>query len=211
MSAVNFIAKILVKRIGCRFVYIGKNFRFGRGGLGDYKLLSDWAKENKFGLKIFKVIKSKGRPISSTAIRSLIKRAEIRGAERLLGRRVSVLGSVIRGSRIARALGFPTANINPHHEVVPPPGIYAARIIFLAKQYDGICYIGSRPTIGFKKNPIQIEVHIFDFNKNIYGRFMEIQFVKLIRPDKKFASLKDLSSQIRQDIISCRNILKYSR
>jgi riboflavin kinase/FMN adenylyltransferase len=211
MSAVNFIAKILIKRIGCRFVYIGENFHFGRGGSGDYKLLSCWAKENKFRIKIFKVIKSNGRPISSTAIRSLIKRAEIREAERLLGRRVSVLGSVIRGSRIARVLGFPTANINPHHEVVPPPGIYAARIIFSAKQYDGICYIGSRPTIGLKKNPIQIEVHIFDFNKNIYGRFMEIQFVKLIRPDKKFASLKDLSAQIRQDIISCRNILKRSR
>jgi len=211
MDAGNFIAKILVKKIGCRFVYIGENFHFGKGALGDYKLLSAWAKENKFGLKIFKVIKSHGRPISSTAIRKLIKGSKIKEAQRLLGRRVSVLGSVIRGSRIARALGFPTANINPHHEIIPPAGIYAVQVIFSGKKYDGICYIGSRPTVCARKKPIQVEVHIFGFNKKIYGRFLEIQFVKLIRPDKKFASMEDLSIQIKKDIISCRKILKRFR
>ncbi|MFA7293916.1 MAG: riboflavin biosynthesis protein RibF [Candidatus Omnitrophota bacterium] len=210
MAAGNFIAKILIKKIGCRFVYIGENFHFGKGAAGDYKLLARWAKENNFRLKIFKVIKSLGRPISSTAIRNLIKEARIKEAQRLLGRRVSVLGSVIRGSRIARGLGFPTANINPHHEVIPPPGIYAVRISLASKEYDGVCYIGRRPTVGFKKNPIQVEVHIFDFHKEIYSRFMEIQFVKLIRPDKKFASLKDLSIQIKKDVVSCRNLLKHS-
>ncbi|MDD5128225.1 MAG: bifunctional riboflavin kinase/FAD synthetase [Candidatus Omnitrophica bacterium] len=210
MAAGNFIAKILIRKIGCRFVYIGENFHFGKDAAGDYKLLSWWAKESHFSLKIFKVIKSLGRPISSTAIRSLIKKGRIKEAQRLLGRRVSVLGSVIRGSRIARGLGFPTANINPHHEVIPPPGIYAVRISLAFQEYSGVCYIGRRPTVGFKKNPIQIEVHIFDFHKDIYGRFMEIQFVKLIRPDKKFVSLKDLSNQIKKDIVSCRNILKHS-
>lgn len=211
MSAENFIAKMLIKRMGCRFVYIGRNFHFGKGGRGDYKLLSAWAGENKFGLKVFRVIKSKGQPISSTLIRRLIRAAKFEEAQRLLGRRVSVLGSVIRGSRIGRALGFPTANINPHHEVIPPPGIYAARIILAAKKYEGICYIGRRPTVVFKKNPIQVEVHIFNFHRHIYGRFMEIQFVKLIRPDRKFPSLEDLSAQIKKDVISCRNILKASR
>ncbi|MBU1923782.1 MAG: riboflavin biosynthesis protein RibF, partial [Candidatus Omnitrophica bacterium] len=209
MSASNFIAKILVKKIRCRFVYIGENFRFGKFALGDYKLLSIWAKENYFILKIFKVIKSNGRPISSTAIRRLIKGSKIKAAERLLGRRVSVLGSVIRGNRVARGLGFPTANINPHHEVVPPPGIYAVQVIFAAKKYDGICYIGSRPTVCVRKKPVQVEVHIFGFHKKIYGRFIEIQFVKLIRVDKKFVSINDLAIQIKKDIISCRKILQY--
>lgn len=211
MSANNFITKILIKKIHARFVYIGKNFHFGKGALGDYKLLSIWAKENNFILKIFKVIKSNGRPISSTAIRRLIKGSKIKEAERLLGRRVSVLGSVIKGSRLARALGFPTANINPHHEVIPPAGIYAVQIIFSGKKYDGICYIGSRPTVCARNKSIQIEVHIFSFHKNIYRRFLEIQFVKLIRPDKKFASIKDLSIQIKKDITSCRKILQRSR
>ncbi len=211
ISASNFIAKILVEKIHSRFVYIGKNFHFGVGARGDYKLLAARAKENNYNLKIFKVIKSKGQSISSTAIRSLIKGSKIKEAERLLGRRVSVLGSVIRGSRIARVLGFPTANINPHHEVIPPSGIYAVQVIFSGKNYDGICYIGTRPTVCVGKKSIQVEVHIFNFNKKIYGKFLEIQFVKLIRSDKKFASLRDLSIQIKKDVISCRRILKHSR
>lgn len=211
ISANNFIAKILVKRMGARFVYIGENFHFGKGALGDYKLLSARAKENNFTLKVFKVITAGGQPISSTVIRRLIKNSKIKEAERLLGRRVSVLGSVIKGKGLARALGFPTANINPHHEVIPPVGIYAVQIIFSGKKYDGICYIGTRPTISDRNRSIQIEVHIFGFHKNIYGSFLEIQFVKLIRPDKKFASMKDLYCQIKKDIISCRKILKYSR
>ena len=211
MSANNFITKILIKKIHARFVYIGENFHFGKGALGDYKLLAIWAKENNFILKIFKVIKSKGRSISSTAIRRLIKGSKIKEAQRLLGRRVSVLGSVIKGSRLARVLGFPTANINPHHEVRPPAGIYAVRIILSGIKYNGICYIGSRPTVWPRNKSIQIEVHIFNFHKNIYHRFLEIQFVKLIRQDRRFTSIKDLSIQIKKDIISCRKILQRSR
>jgi len=211
MSARDFIAKILVKSIGARFVYIGKNFHFGRGAAGDYKLLSARAKEGKFSLKIFKVISSNNRPISSTAIRRLIRGSKIKEAEGLLGRRVSVLGSVIQGNRIARSLGFPTANINPHHEVIPPSGIYAVQVILSGKKYDGICYIGSRPTLSLKKKPIQVEVHIFGFHRKIYDKLLEIQFVKLIRRDKKFASLKDLSIQIEKDITSCRKILRRLR
>jgi riboflavin kinase/FMN adenylyltransferase len=162
-------------------------------------------------LKVFKVVRSAGQPVSSTVIRKLIKEGRISQAQKLLGRRVSVLGSVVKGRRIARGMGFPTANIDPHHEVIPPPGIYAVRIVFASKPYDGICYIGRRPTVGHKKSPMQVEVHVFDFYKNIYGRFMEIQFVKFIRPDKKFPSLKELSIQIKKDIIFSRNILKRSR
>ncbi|MFA6130033.1 MAG: riboflavin biosynthesis protein RibF [Candidatus Omnitrophota bacterium] len=208
MSAANFISRILVRKIRPRFVYIGGNFHFGKGALGDYKLLSSEAKENDFILKKFKVIKSNGRPISSTAIRKLIRSSKIKEAEKLLGRRVSVLGSVVRGSRIGRVLGFPTANINPHHEVIPPEGIYAVQVIFSGNKYDGICYIGSRPTVSIGEKHIQVEVHIFDFNKKIYGRFLEIQFVKLIRADKKFASIEDLSVQIKKDITSSRRILQ---
>jgi len=126
----------------------------------------------------------------------------------LLARRVSVLGSVIKGSRLARALGFPTANINPHHEVIPPAGIYAVQIIYSKKMYNGICYIGSSPTVWPRNKSIKIEVHIFSFYKNIYHRFLEIQFVKLIRPDKRFATITDLSIQIKKDVISCRKILQ---
>jgi riboflavin kinase/FMN adenylyltransferase len=106
-------------------------------------------------------------------------------------------------------LGFPTANINPHHEVIPASGIYAVEIIFCRKVYDGICYIGSRPTILAKNKSIHVEVHIFNFHKNIYGKTLEIQFVKMIRADQKFSCIRDLTLQIQKDVISCHKILRY--
>ena len=207
MGAQNFIAKILVEKIGVNFVYVGRNFRFGHKAFGDYRLLAVSAKKYKFGLKIFKVVKSSGLTVSSTVIRKLIKNSEIKKAQELLGRRVSILGTVTKGSRLGRLLGFPTANILAHHEVIPPAGVYAVKIIFSNKKYNGVCYIGKRPTLQLKNKAMRIEVHLFDFHKNIYGKVLEVQFIRLIRLDQKFASLKDLSIQIQKDIISCRKIL----
>ncbi len=203
ITAKDFIAKILVNKIGVNFVYVGKNFRFGVNAFGDYKLLTQSAKRYGFVLKVFNVVRSKGIPISSTAIRELINKRKIKDAQNLLGRRVSVLGTVIKGSKFGRVLGFPTANINPHHEIIPPAGIYAVRINLLGKNYDGICYIGARPTISARNKSLRIEVHIFKFRRNIYGKFLEIQFIKLIRLDHKFASIEELTQQIKKDILSC--------
>ncbi|MFA4854472.1 MAG: riboflavin biosynthesis protein RibF [Candidatus Omnitrophota bacterium] len=208
ISADDFIARILVKKIGVSFVCVGKNFRFGRFALGDYKKLVVGAKKYNFQLKALSVLKSRGEPISSTAIRKLIRKSKIKEAQDLLGRPVSVLGSVIRGSSLGSVLGVPTANIDPHHEVIPPAGIYAARIFLSGRRYGGVCYIGTRPTIYAKNKAIHIEVHIFGFHRDIYGEFLEIQFVKLIRPDKKFSSLEGLAVQMKKDILSCRKILK---
>ncbi|MDD5097571.1 MAG: riboflavin biosynthesis protein RibF [Candidatus Omnitrophica bacterium] len=203
ITAGDFITKILVKKIGANFIYIGKNYRFGLKAAGDYKLLAQSAKKYGFVLKAFNVLKSKNVPISSTAIRSLINQRKIKEAQKLLGRPVSVLGTVIKGSRFGRILGFPTANINPHHEIIPPPGIYAVQVNLQGKIYNGICYIGAKPTIFSKNKFLHIEVHIFKFRKNIYGKFLEIQFVKLIRLGRKFASLTELAGQIKKDILSC--------
>jgi len=208
ISADDFIAKILVKKIGVSFVCVGKNFRFGRSALGDYKKLAQGAKKYDFRIKALKVLRFAGRPVSSTVIRKLIKKGEIEEAQRLLGRPVSVLGSVIKGSSLGRLLGVPTANINPHHEVIPPPGIYAARIFLSGRLYEGACYIGTRPTIHSRNRSMRIEVNVFGLHKDIYGRFLEIRFVKLIRPDKKFPSLEALSGQMKKDIHACRRLLK---
>lgn len=206
----DFIIKILVKKIGASFICIGKNFHFGNKAGGDYRLLRGYAKRHDFKLKVFNVVKSNGLSISSTVIRKLIKSSKIKKAQALLGRRVSILGTVIKGTKLGRLLGFPTANINPHHEVIPAAGIYAVKIVFCAKAYNGICYIGSRPTIYSGNKSIHVEVHIFNFHKNIYGKTMEIQFVKMIRGDKKFASIRDLTLQIKKDIITCHKILRNS-
>lgn len=205
ITAENFIKDILVKKINAQYIYVGKNFRFGKNASGDFKTLSRFAKIYHFKLKLFPVVKINHQPISSTLIRTLIRKGDLARAQKLLGRPVSVLGTVIRGSSIARRLGFPTANINPHHEVIPPSGAYAVKIIFQKKKYRGVCNIGTRPTFG-KTGERHIEVYIFNFKQNIYGKYLEIQFVKKIRNERKFTHPGLLAKQIQKDIQISRRL-----
>jgi riboflavin kinase/FMN adenylyltransferase len=199
ITAAEFVRDILAKRIGAKFIFIGENFTFGFQGKGNASVFKAFAKEFNFKLKIFPAVRINGSIISSTGIRRLIKAGKLAQAQKLLTRPVSILGTVIKGSSLARKLGIPTANINPHHEVLPPPGVYAVRFIYRQKQFFGVCSIGNKPTLG--RNPIQyIEVHIFKFKKNIYGAYLIIEFMKFLRKQKKFASLQSLVKQIQKDI-----------
>jgi len=228
MPAVDFIRGILYEKIGVQYVYIGKNFRFGRKAEGDFNTLLSLARYFAFKPKAIEIIKTKNTQISSTYIRSLIKKGDLIGSQKLLERPVSILGTVIKGKSLASKWGFSTANINPHHEVIPPSGIYAVRVIYNAKKYNGICYIGSKPTIiktkdqrpktkdqtclpdrqGPKtKDQMSVEVHIFNFNQNIYGKNLEIQFIKKVRNEQKFSSRELLVRQIKKDISLVKNRL----
>ncbi|MDD5196203.1 MAG: riboflavin biosynthesis protein RibF [Candidatus Omnitrophica bacterium] len=207
IPAEDFIKNILAGRIGAKYVYVGKDFRFGRKAQGDFNLLKIIGEDYGFKGRGINIIKVQGRAISSTLIRRLIKRGDIGQAERLLSRPVSILGTVIKGTAVGRILGFPTANINPHHEVIPAAGIYAVRIIFGGDKLKGACYIGQRPTLELKNKKVHIEVHIFNFKKNIYGKYLEIQFAKMVRTDRRFASLALLAGQIKKDIVLCKRIL----
>lgn len=199
VSASEFIDNYLIKKIHPYSIFVGKNFTFGKGGRGKPSLLKKYAKRYNVKLKIFPICKIKGKSISSTYIRRLILTGQLSEAARFLGRPVSILGTVVKGSNLARYLGFPTANIKAHHEVSPPAGVYMVRVNLDNKTFNGICYIGSRPT--FKThNAKHIEVHIFRFNKNIYARDLEIQFIKKIREERKFKSARQLTEQIKKDI-----------
>jgi len=204
ISAIDFIKNILFKKIHAHYIYVGKNFRFGKNAEGDFKTLVGLSKIYNFKIKVFGVIKIRNRPISSTYIRTLIKKGRLVLARKLLTRPVSILGTVIRGVSLARKLGFPTANINPHHEVIPPHGVYAVRIIFNGRKFNGICYIGCRPT--FLSKSENVEVYIFNFNKNIYGKYLEIQFLREIREEKRFASASSLIEQIKKDILTSQRM-----
>ncbi|HTZ11531.1 MAG TPA: riboflavin biosynthesis protein RibF [Candidatus Margulisiibacteriota bacterium] len=205
ISAKDFIEKILLPRIRPAYLYVGKNFRFGKGAKGNLGTL------RKYGLKVkaFEVVKTSKKIISSTYIRRLIKNGNLYLAQKLLSRRVSVLGTVTRGESIGRKIGFPTANIDLHHEVTPAKGIYAVRVILKGRRLKGACYIGTRPTFsgGMKK---RVEVHILGFKKMIYGKDLEIQFIKKIREDRKFNSAAGLSKQIKKDILLIRSILSHT-
>jgi riboflavin kinase/FMN adenylyltransferase len=200
IPAKKFVENILVKKIGAKYIYVGKNFRFGRAAAGDIHLLRKLSRPGNFKLKVFGVIKIKKRAVSSSYIRSLIMKADLKEAEKFLGRRVSALGTVIKGDSLGSRLGFPTANINPHHEVLASSGVYAAKIILGKTNFKGACYIGTRPTIVPRSEKKRVEVYIFNFRRNIYGKYLEVQFLKKIRPDQKFATRALLAERIEKDI-----------
>jgi riboflavin kinase/FMN adenylyltransferase len=207
IGAEDFAKDILVKKLKPRYVYIGKNFHFGRNASGDYRLLKRIARENDFKLRVFKVIKVDGYNVSSSYIRKLISSGNLKLAQRLLSHPVSILGNIVRGISVGKYLGFPTANIDPHHEILPPTGIYAVRIFFKKKRLKGLCYIGTNPTIKRKRRKkIDIEVFIFNFKKNIYGQYLEVQFIQKIRNEKKFKNPQDLKKAIKKDIIYSKKL-----
>jgi len=213
ISSKNFVKKILVDRLNAGYVFVGNNFRFGKLASGDLGLLKKMSEELGFKLKNFAVKKSGRQEISSTYIRKLITEGRLRQAQVLLASPVTVLGTVIKGISLASKLGYPTANINPHHEILPPSGVYAVKVVFNNRIYNGVCNIGKKPTILVNNSlPLDkhVEVHIFNFGKNIYGKDLQIRFIAKIRSEKKFSSLKDLSFQIGKDVLKARKILQIS-
>jgi len=213
ITADEFVRDVLSKKIGAKFIFVGKDFRFGKDASGDCALLQELSGVYGYSLRVFDIINRRFGRVSSTYIRKLITLGKLQAAQRLLLRPVSVLGTVIKGISLARKLGFPTANIDPHHEILPPSGVYVVKVIFRGKVFDGVCNIGSKPTVlGIKKNigvirDKHVEVYIFDFNKNIYGEDLEIQFIRKLRKEKKFASIKLLAEQIRRDISLAKRII----
>ncbi|MFH1678755.1 MAG: bifunctional riboflavin kinase/FAD synthetase [Candidatus Omnitrophota bacterium] len=207
ITAQEFLQKILIKKINPAAVLIGKNFTFGKNAQGNWQTLRDYSRKEKFKLFAVKVFSYKGRPISSSWIRALIKGGRFLRAKALLGRPITIFGRVSRGCSFGRILGYPTANIDPDHEVLPPFGVYAVRARWDLKFFNGICYIGNRPTINASKKT-NVEVHIFNFKGNLYNRKIEIEFIRRIRPQKKFSSVKALSCQIKRDAALVNKILK---
>jgi len=215
ISAEGFVKDILVKKISAKYIYVGKNFRFGKQGRGDFKILAKLSDPCHFKLKVFELIKINNQPISSTYIRRLVTDGKIDKARKLLFKPVSILGTVIKGSSLATRLGFPTANINPHHEVLPPCGVYAVSIKLDNKNFKGACYIGSKPTFPHQtpntkhQTPKHIEVYIFNFHQSIYGRYLQIQFIKKIRQERKFDSWQSLAKQVQKDIIFTQRLFSH--
>lgn len=209
LSPGTFLKDVLVKRLGSREAYVGSNFYFGRGASADVNKFKNLAKSYGIRIKIVRPVKVSGKVVSSSLIRKLISKGDLGPASRLLGRRVSVFGTVVSGANLARELGYPTANINPHHEAVPPSGVYAVTADLAGKRLRGILNIGVRPTFYAPRDrESAIELHIFDFHERIYGREVEIFFVKKLRNEIKFAEKEALVAQIKKDEKKARAVLR---
>lgn len=204
----DFIKKILIDKIGMVSLYVGEDFLFGKGIKGNVKVLEKLRDKFNFKLHVLKHLALKHRIVSSTLIRDLIKSGQLGLAAFFLGRRVSFLGEVIRGEGRGGFLGFPTANIRPHHEVLAPDGIYVSFAFCQGRVFKSLTYIGTKPTFRKKRNERSIEVFIFGLNKNIYHTVMEVRFIKKIRDDQKFSSQDALVAQMKKDVLAAKKIFK---
>ncbi len=194
----DFINKILHKRIGCKYLYVSKNFKFGKNREGDVKKLKKYEKIFSYKTIITDPLKKKKKTISSTIIRKLLKKGKVIDANHLLGRKWEIIGKVVKGSRRGRKIGFPTCNILIKKYIVPKSGVYAVNVKINNIFKKGIANIGYRPTFNGKK--LLLEVNIFGIKKNLYNKYIIVVFNKFIRPEKKFKNLLELKNQIKKDI-----------
>jgi riboflavin kinase/FMN adenylyltransferase len=201
-----FLEELLLKRLGMKSLCVGYDFRFGRGGRGDVAFLAKQSKKCGFDLAVLGPFKKGGEVISSTRIRRLIENGDLKKASRMLGRPVSIYGHVVAGKRRGRGLGFPTANMDPHHETLPKPGVYAVWGVVGGKPLKGVVHVGARPTFGEKEKTV--EAHFFNFSDDIYGKEIELFFVSRLRPIQSFKSPATLALAIQKDISKAKKVLK---
>jgi riboflavin kinase/FMN adenylyltransferase len=207
-SSEEFITNILVDKIGTKKLVIGYDHHFGKNREGSFEQLK--LNGPKYGFDVEEISRQDVDHVvvSSTKIRRALETADLETATHLLGRPYGITGRVVKGDKIGRLMGFPTANleIDSKHKLVPADGIYAVTVQHEHTVFGGMLYIGYRPTIdGAKKS---IEVNIFDFDKDIYGESLSIKFHQLIRGDSKFNDLEELKEQLKKDKDQALSILK---
>jgi riboflavin kinase / FMN adenylyltransferase len=207
LSSQDFIKKILVDTIGTKKLVIGYDHRFGKNREGSFEQLK--LNGPNYGFEVEEIPEQDidHITVSSSKIRKALETGELETATHFLGRTYSLRGRIIKGDKLGRVLGFPTANINldTQDKLVPLEGIYAVRVKHEKQIYGGMLYIGTRPTVDGTRRTI--EVNIFDFNKEIYGETLEVFFIKLLRNDSKFNDLETLKQQLHKDKISAINAL----
>jgi riboflavin kinase/FMN adenylyltransferase len=208
IEKINFIKNILFRRIKPFEIFVGEDFNFGKNKLGDTDLLQRLSRIYHYKVREISPRRIDRKKISSTFIRSLILRGNLKQATKFLGRPVSILGKIVKGSRRGKSLGFPTANIDCKHEVLPPKGVYAVKMFIEKNKFFGVANIGLRPSFKRKgRRQIILEAHIFNFYKRIYGKSIEVEFVKMIRKEKKFKNSSLLVRQILRDAEKSMQIL----
>ncbi|HCC68312.1 MAG TPA: riboflavin biosynthesis protein RibF [Nitrospiraceae bacterium] len=200
----DFVKEILCDSLDTREVFVGYNYRFGKGREGNISKLRVLG--IKLGFKVVEVnqISIDGEIVSSTKIRNLLRDGAVEHAAKLLGRHYAITGIVIRGDGRGKAIGVPTANIAPIHEIIPASGVYAVKLFIRNRYYSGIANVGYRPT--FDRNTLTMEVNIFNFDEDIYGEEITLSFIRKIRDEMKFIDINSLIQQINLDIETARKI-----
>ena len=201
----DFSKNILFEKIAVKKIVVGFDYAFGRGREGTIPYLKKMGEEFGFQVYVVEPFKLDGHTVSSSHVRDLIEAGQVETASQFLGRDYSIIGPVIAGYKTGQAIGFPTANIDTSKVQIPATGVYAVRVIYENESHEAVANIGFNPT--FNRDRLSVEVHIFDFNKVIYHKEIEVQFIARIRSEIAFKSADDLVVQIKQDIDTSKNIL----
>jgi riboflavin kinase/FMN adenylyltransferase len=210
MPAPDFVKEVLLKKIGMREMVIGYDFAFGYRREGNIALLQSMSKEIDFAVHVLNVVQLCDAAISSTALRNLLREGNVRKVQELSGRPFQVRGKIIEGRKVGGPLlGYPTANLDiSEMGMIPAKGVYAVEALLRDKTLPGVCNVGINPTFGLGK--VSVEVHIFDFDQNIYGETLYVNFIERIREERRFTSVEELAKQIGKDAHKARLILNLS-
>jgi riboflavin kinase/FMN adenylyltransferase len=205
MTAHDFIQQLLITGLNVRYLVVGDDFKFGENRQGDFALLQQVGKEQGFQVVNMHTFAIDNKRVSSTRIRLALKAGDLVQAEKLLGRPYRMSGRVAHGDKRGRTMGFPTANIHLHRRKVPLSGVYAVQLFGIeGEPIKGVANVGIRPTVGGGR--ALLEVHLFDFNRDIYGEHVQVHFLQKIRDEQKFESLNLLMAQIDLD---CQQAKRY--
>lgn len=207
LSADEFVAQVLRRGLNAKHLVVGDDFRFGAQRKGDFAFLERQGEMSGFSVSAMPTFNLTTERVSSTRVRQVLALPDLQQARQLLGRDFYFEGRVIHGQKLGRTLGFPTLNLNPKRLQMPVSGVFAVRVAGLSEQpWPGVANIGVRPTVQGQRP--SIEVHLFDWNKTVYGAHVEVILEAFIRPEMKFSGLDQLKAQIAQDAIQARHFLK---
>ncbi len=206
MSAEAFIQQLLVEGLDVRYLVVGDDFRFGHQRQGDIAMLRAAGEQHGFQVVEMHTFEVDGKRVSSTRVREALSAGELSRAAQLLGRTYRMSGRVVHGDKRGRTIGFPTANIYLHRRVTPLRGVYAVEVFGLSgdtgSPFKGVANIGHRPTVNGTR--CQLEVHLFDFDREIYGEYVQVEFIARLRDEQRFESFTDLKAQIDRDVVEAQ-------
>ncbi len=204
-KSLDFIKKIIFKKLKAKYIFVSNNFKFGNKREGDVSQLINY--EISYGYKIIKPepLKIKNKVISSSLIRNFLEKGFLDKANRILKRNWCIIGKVEKGRQVGKKIGFPTCNIDIKDYVLAKPGVYAVRVYKKNSKLPikGIANLGYRPTFNQKK--LLLEVHLFNFSGNLYNKYLSVEFLRFIRKEKKFKNAKQLRKQIKGDLLIAKN------
>lgn len=210
MSATRFIDQILLDGLRMEYLLIGDDFRFGAQRAGDFALLQKQSTARDYALEAMHSVTADGLRISSTAVRDALASGRFDIAQRLLGRPYQICGRVIHGEKLGRKLGFPTANISIRHDNLPLSGVFIVQVRGLgAEPLPAVASLGLRPTVNPAARPL-LEIHLLNFNDEIYGRMLRVDFLAKLRNEEKYPTLTALTQQIQRDVAGAHDYFNHS-